>query len=46
MGPYKLTRYKVYEEPPKLVVIEPSDESHNDGNNADEDFNGEEGTNN
>ncbi len=26
-GPYKLTRYKVWEEPPKLVVVEPSEES-------------------
>ena len=25
-GPYKLTRYKVWEEPPKLIVIMPSTE--------------------
>lgn len=25
-GPYKLTRYKVWEEPPKLIVIMPSEE--------------------
>lgn len=26
-GPYKLTRYKVWEEPPKLIVVEPSEDS-------------------
>jgi hypothetical protein len=25
-GPYKLTRYKVWEEPPKLIVVMPSEE--------------------
>jgi hypothetical protein len=30
-GPYKLTRYKVWEEPPKLVVVEPSEDSNEQG---------------
>ena len=35
-GPYKLTRYKVWEEPPKLIVIMPSEEEGTSSSAQDE----------